>query len=869
MTTATPATARAPVISQFAPHKGYPGTMLKIYGSNFAATRQDNFVTVGGRPALVVQATATLLEVITDLETATGLVEVKTGVHTATSPHPFKALPSPSPHLEVDGSPILFEGNGFGQQGDVPSTGTLNVLVVLMNPTDRMLPDATVARNAVVQSWDNVHTYYDQASYSRLNVHVDVTATWHTLSGTFNDYIQGDNIAPAALPRLFAESAQLAVNDGFNLDNYQVMACIVNLNGTFIRAWGGFFQSNFSFTGNGLNINITTGHNLGLLAIQESADWGRFAHELGHDIITHPPRLDNSPGAATLGEDVYGSDLVDPNEATAQSFDIMGNHDSHPLFSAFHIETLGYYNPTNILNLQWDRNPFSQEYEVAAHGLTQNAVGGRYHLLKIKVAEGLFYYVEVRQQPGATTQVFDRDIPLDGTTRQGGVVVTKVFTDTVNLNQQMRFITLLHDPHVLKQGDVATDPLRTLKITVVSDTVATNPLVCRVRVEWAQGIADDPNGAFDLRIEPWDSNWQTPDIWIDRMPFNAFDNPLDAQGRPSGNGDEPRPLETNHFFARIHCDGLVSAKNVRVTYYTVDPPGVGDNGNWAPLQTVVIPNIAANNFVDVNVNWVPVVGEHTCLKVYAEQQLGEITGGDNWAQENVFQFEAPAHSIPAPVSVPVAIRNPLKQRTIVLINIKGVPLGFTAHFPHAWVWMNPLEERQLALTIIPTLDYSAYRKNEILHANVQVIGEIPHSYQELIPPGVFPASIVRAIGGITARVIPKQSVTVKLGIDEERSKGRLIALVGTISPALTGEKLRVDLIDPDDRLWVLETTTNSQGQFHSLFNLTRLPSIESKYHEHEDEKIESGVYTAQALIINSPNAAQTESNIVYIKKEET
>ncbi len=175
----------------------------------------------------------------------------------------------------------------------------------------------------------------------------------------------------------------------------------------------------------------------------------------------------------------------------------------------------------------------------------------------------------------------------------------------------------------------------------------------------------------------------------------------------------------------------------------------------------------------------------------------------------------------------------------------------------------------MALTVIPTLDYPAYRKEEIPHANVQVIGEIPHSYQELIPPGVFPASIVRAIGGITASVIPKQGVAVKLEVDEERSKGRFIALVGTIEPALAGEKLRVDLIDPDDRLRVLETTTNTQGQFHALFDLTLPPSREPKYQEHEDEEIEPGVYMAQALIINSPNAAQTESNVVYVKQEET
>jgi hypothetical protein len=858
-----------PVISDFTPQKGYAGTLVEIHGGNFAAARHDNDVTVGGRPAMVVEAAPNLLKVITDPAMHTGPVKVTIGGHSATGPVDFKVLPYPDSRVELDGPPILFAGKGQGDPGKVPATGTMRILAVLVNPTDRVPADPAGARNNVVGAWANVHTYYDQASYGRLNVAVDVTANWHTITGAFADYVDTgiQNIRTAALDRLEAEAAQTAVNEGFNLDNYALMAVILNLNGTFIRAWGGRSKQNFTFNdGGATNINITVNHDLNLLDIQESADWGRFAHETGHSLVSVPAGVSNSPGAATLGEDVYSSDLIDPTVATVQNFEIMGNHDSHPLFSGFFLEELGYYNSVNIMNLQWDRNAFSQEFDVVAHGLTENNAGGRFHLLKIKVADGLFYYVQVRQRPpGGSAQIYDGQIPLDGATHDGGVIVIKVLTDASNINQQLRFLTLLHDPHVLKQGDVATDPARALTITVVNDNVATNPLVCRVRVSWAQGIADDPNGAFDLRLDPWDANYQTPDIWVDRMPFGVFDQPLDAQGRPQGNGDKPRPKEINHFFTRIHCDGTVGATNVRVTFYVVDPPGVGDNGNWAPLITKVVPNIAAGGFVDVNVNWVPVVGEHTCLKVYAEQQLGEITGGNNSAQENIFDFEAPASSVPDPVQLPVAVRNPLKRRTLVFLGVKGVSTGFIVHFPHAWVWLDALAERKLLLTVIPTLDYNAYREMKVPAAPVRVAGDIPRSYDELIPPGVPPGSRMFAIGGILARVTPKRRVKVDLAEDRERSKSTTVALRGVLTPALASEKLRIDLIGPDGER-VADVVTDTAGHFATVFDLERKPSVDGHPDRQPPQKFVPGVYKAQALVINSPHAAQTESTVVYVTK---
>jgi hypothetical protein len=869
---------RGPSIQDFAPRRAYAGAAIEISGSNFSAARAENTVTVGGKPTMVVEASSTRLKVITDRTAQTGPVKVAVGVLTASGPFDFEVLPYPLPGSEQDGPPILFAGQGQGNPGDAPSTGTLKVLISLVNPSDTVPADPVAARDAVLTSRDQIRTFYDQASYGDLDVQIDILANWHTLTGDSNTYVDAaiNNIGVDVLDRLMAEAAQAAVDENFDLNDYNILACVTFLDGSFIRAWGGWSRQNFTYDDDATNthINIVLDQDINLLAIQESADWGRLAHEIGHSLVSVPTGVSASPGAATLGEDVYDSDLVDPDAETAADFEMMGNHDSHPLFSAFNMDQLGWYDAANINDdLQWDRNAFSEEFEVVAHGLAENAVAGRYHLLKIRVTDGLYYYVEVRQRPGATAQVFDEfdedvldEDVLDGAPGDGGVVVTKVLTDTAVINQQTRFITLLHENRVLKQDDVASDPARTLVITVLDDQVEARPLVCRVRVEWAQGIADDRNGAFDLRVEPWDANWQTPDVWVDRIPFGAFDQPNDAEGRPEGNGDSPRPLEINRFAARVHNDGSVGADNVRVTFYVITPPGVGDNGNWGPIQTKVVPNIARDEFADVSINWVPVVGEHTCLKVFAEQQLGEVTGGNNSAQENVFDFEAPAASVPAPVITPVAVRNPLDRRTIVYVGIKGVPSGYTVHFPHSWVWLEPLAERRLELTVLPTLDYAYYRERKSPRANVRVAGDIPRQYAEEILPGVLPGSRMLAIGGILARVTPKRKINIRLSEDKERSKPNVVALRGTIAPAAAGETVVVKLSDPQDRLRVAEVKTNSQGAFALAFDLTLKPSVEAKPKRRQKEEPLPGVYKAQAFTINSARAAQAASNIVIVKK---
>ena len=754
----------------------------------------------------------------------------------------FRVLPWPASGSGEDGPPIFFEGSGDGSTGDVPTTGTIKVLVCLSYPTDRMPANPAAERQDIIDVWDDVKTFYDQASYNALTVVPEVT-NWFALSGVFNDYYSAakSNIDPDVLTQFVAECAQGAVDQGKDLDDYAAMACYIFANGTFLRAWGGWSQQNFAYSdGGAIDIDITADHLLGLMAMGEDADWGRCAHEVGHNLVS---------AGAVLGEDGYTSDLIDPTQATATSFEMMGSHDTHPLFSGENMRQLDWFSAANIVDLQWDRNPFSQEYDIAAHGLTEDATGGRVHLVRIQVTDGLAYYIETRQRPGmGSTQVFDTSIPLGAATNNGGVVVTKVLSDEVNNNQETRFITLLHDQRVLIPGDVATDPLRALEIRVVGETVSSGRLVSTVRVEWAQELVPDPDGDFDLRIEPWGPGWETVDIWVDRQPWGTFDN-VDGMGNPVGNGDKPQVAAINRFTARARCDGSVDAMNVRVTYYAVTPPGVGDNGNWTPLETKVLPAITAGSNEVEFVNWVPTVGVHTCLKVFVEDQLGEVTFGNNQAQENVFEFEPAADSPPDPLVIPLAIRNPRDEPSIVLVRMVGIPDGWTVHLPHHWVFLPPLGERLLEAVVVTGQDVAAFEQKEARPLNMIVDGRVPRSYTEQVDK-IDPASHMLAIGGINAMVTPKHRGKLELEEDPETMQNpSRIGLRGKLTPGRAAQPVEITLRAPDGTEQHMTAMTDGSGNFTASF------SVKDK-----------GVFKAQAFIVRAPLVAETQSNVVSVTK---
>jgi M6 family metalloprotease-like protein len=863
-----------PHIVEFSPWSAVPSSLMVIIGHGFEPRRELNTVTVGGCKTLVVTAECHRLVIICSFHVKSGPVCVETNDGKATGPRDFKVLSWPRPTPEVDGPPYSFEGVGDGTAVDlrtrlssslqathlsmtvpalnVPKVGMAKVLCIAGYPRDFPPADLAAAMAAVKSKATSVTTYYKQASYKQLDVNIDVIGFFKMANKRSRYYkatpvVDGyPNFDQAALPQIWAECADYAKNKkSRDLNTYDVLMIVMHME-IFVRAWGGGTAGpNISFSQaagtdqDALSIDITLTKALGQMTLGDDADWGRFAHEFGHNIV---------PPAAVLPEDIYASGQP-ASDATGTEFDLMGSHDSHPLFSGYNIDGLGWFSPSNVRVYQWSTAPFSQEVDIVAHGLNQNTDPIKCHLVRIQVSTGLEYYIEVRQRPGATAQIFDPTIPVPAG-RDGGVVVTRSINGTVNNNQFIRLITLLQaSPTTLTTGQVAVDPLRTILITVTNDKVQANPRVCRVKIEWAQPTMPTPKGTFDIWIKPWGPDYTTPDIWIDRQPYYPADpyDHHDPSGNPTSGGDAPRVGEINHFRARIRNSGTSGASNVVTSFYVNTPPGIGDSGNWTPLRTVSLA-VPAGGDVVATTEWDPSVGEHTCLQVAIVPQTGEVSISNNKAQENVFTFLPASHSVPEPVELPVAVRNPLNKRTLVWITLDGVPEGFYVYFPRRWLYLEALSERTLELLVIPLRDIKDL-KTKI--ANVRVQGYLPWPYNTPQPvSNLPPGSTARLIGGIQTIVAPKVGSKITLQPDPG-ADGNAVTILGGVTPPTAGQIVRVDMSFVDSsRTAYRSVETNANGGFSATFSF----SVEGP----------TVVEVAfQAHIINATILAPADSNIVH------
>ena len=196
---------------------------------------------------------------------------------------------------------------------------------------------------------------------------------------------------------------------------------------------------------------------------------------------------------------------------------------------------------------------------------------------------------------------------------------------------------------MLQVGDIVEDPARTLRLTVTEKSAA-RPARYKVKVEWGTLPAANPRGQFDLRISPWEPPpWESKDIWVN-SPLNDETGPTRIiythhetgdVTKPIGNGDPPWLRHDNTLYARISNQGMVATPEpVRVSFYVNSPPGIGDDGTWAPFDTVNVGVLNAGQTVEVAANrkWRPRVGEHTCVKVQIHRMNGEVTFGNNQAQ---------------------------------------------------------------------------------------------------------------------------------------------------------------------------------------------------------------------------------------------
>lgn len=908
--TATPSPAITPTgitITGFIPDRGLPGTIIELQGSGFDTIPSNNIVTIGGSTGRVISGDANHLRVVALRDLTTGTITVQAGSNTVTSLQEFRREGSTTratPLQDSDSELIVGQGFDFDQRYDMSAQGLgQKILVVLTTPSDinpeDLAPAGQTASESVNDRLASANLYWNHASYNLVSAAFTVTPNWIPLSQIHDFYCwQQDDIdrAQSALDAilldpsataeqiqaakdklnaatnaqgllqepdfLFAEAligAKAAMPDFDTYTDYFIILAGPDLRGQNFGTQTGYHaeSSNPSLSIGSFDIDFAGPK--GITYVAQTADWGRMVHELSHFFA--------------MG-DIYAESFADGGyiEGSAAPFAMMGNHDQHPLYIGYDIEkNLNYFNESlpggNVVFLEWGSVADKDEtYDLVAHSKTQDPAGNSdRHLLRLKVTDGLLYYVEVRQKPDVTFGAegdysFDTDIPLvpSNPAWQAGVIIYKAVENNNQSNNNERYVSLLPPARVLQAGESFEDPARTIRISV-TQKLADRPAKYRVRVEWGHLPAADPNGQFDLRITPWGAPpWETVDIWANSLKndetslakiiYKNHEPGDDTQ--PIGNGDPPWVGHDNTLFARITNQGSVqTSESVKVSFYVNTPPGVGDNGTWAPFDTIDVGVLAPGEtrIVEASRKWRPAAGEHTCVKVAIHSQTGEITFDNNQAQENFSEFETGAASPYAPVEFDFLARNPYDTPVVMDLQARGVPADWFVAFDHGSVWLAPNSEKQVHVLIWTdrVAEWSEGEKDESPRKPLINI----EGWMDRFGDRVFP------VGGITTFVQAVRTVKISIEpleiekIGEGQWQGRagesfLISIQVTPSTGVT--PIAVHITDPDGNLITERTETDSSGQLN----------YQTRYVA--DKAAE---YTVQAFVLGGTLAGEAESEV--------
>ena len=901
--------ATDPRISYVEPQAVRPGTFIEIHGDNFGNRYGDVTVTIGGREALVLTVTPQKLTVrIPPERGALDPLVVAVAGKTATTNGLHYADPPRQGQVGTLGAPATFSGAEEEGAGLNPTGTAQRVLIIMCHPSDKAPTigglTAAAERQRQIDAFEKlVNPGCRQMSFNQTDFDFDYT-DWLALPETDDFYFWRqadidaaqdviDNLPPdateaeqdaaqAALAtaqakrnlmqesdELYHDALKAARDAGWTLTDYAgIMLCLAT---DHLRGQSSG-RHNEKTDSDGDTVTLAPSTNLWIISY--TSHWGRRIHELAHAIASSD--LYNDTGVIADGED----------------WDMMGDHNRMPLFSGYNIvDRLAWYGAANVKTYDWTSAP--QENEVVtlrAHDTTQDALANVFHIIKINIFPGLTYYVEVRQEPDPlpadlnTTSdspaalplaaavmdanpnqlLFDTHVVFPGAepAYKGGVIVTKMVDDTSNLNQKIRTITLL-SPELMQAGDEVVDAARRLTIRVEAKT-NDRPLTYQIRVQWVEVATADPNGLFNVRIRPWDSSWQTNDIWIDSAAnaWGTYETALEpATGNPTGNGDRPWVGNWNRIYACVHNFGIVDVNDVQVTFYVNSPPAIGDNGTWVPHAVRTIPTIAAGSSENVYTTWYPVVGEHTCLKVATETQIGETDVADNDAQENVFNFDTSGASPHQPIFFEVSVQNPLSEWALIHMHPRGLRPGWESTTEHGWVWLPPLGEKKMKVALFtdigratPLTRSARQRKGRVdirPEISFKLDGAVYTWYGE--GPNVNQqAEHLAAIGGIQVQARARRLVELFLAADRQAAERGLLIARGGIDAKIAGVDVKLKVTAPNGRHYVVALQTDAEGRFQ--YNARQF-----------DHQVGQGKYTLQAFILGDEVVADAESGVVNVE----
>jgi hypothetical protein len=398
---------------------------------------------------------------------------------------------------------------------------------------------------------------------------------------------------------------------------------------------------------------------------------------------------------------------------------------------------------------------------------------------------------------------------------------------------------------------MVVDAARRLTIELVAK-LQDDPLAYRVRVEWNQPDPSDPAGKFDLSITPWSTQtWESIDIWIDspRNQFGTFE--FHDPGRPDVpvlNGDRPWVNHPNKIFGRVRNTGGAAVSDVYVSFYVTSPPGIGDNGSWATLGTRHLPTLGAadpamtgSGTATVDFDWVPVSDRHTCLRVEVMPQSGEISSGNNLAQENVAVFDSAGGSSHQPVLLEAEVRSPFVVWRRVDIVVRDLPAGWHCTVDHSWLWVPPKGAKAVSALIWTDIGTPAADRHPEIpsEARVRVEGWTDFYEHRYLP-----------IGGILAAVKATRHVECQVATDVD---GDRLVLNGCLTPPLAGVPITIEITDLAGRIGHIHLATREDGCFDigdAIGGAPRLPA---------------GTFTVQVFVTAGGDAAETDCEPVTVR----
>jgi hypothetical protein len=223
----------------------------------------------------------------------------------------------------------------------------------------------------------------------------------------------------------------------------------------------------------------------------------------------------------------------------------------------------------------------------------------------------------------------------------------------------------------------------------------------------------------------------------------------------------------------------------------------------------------------------------------------ETTPEDNYAQENVFDFDSPGGSSHKPVVIDAAVRSPFTIWRKIDLRTQGLPPGWHVVVNHGWVWTSPKGEK--AVTAVLWTDLNApysVTPDEIL-LTYEDEWEVPNQALARIEGWTSFDHLYEPIGGLSANVKANKKVIIEYGFVAEGSN---LTGNGCLVPPLADVPLMIEAVDSANQAYTFYLKTDNQGCFDLATLLQENPN---------SLELPPGAYSVWVYVIPGSEAAET------------